>query len=135
MAEILKDIALNATKKTRPEQRPKKPTIKTLNSEPRSSDPEERSSNNYKQDFLLLLKEELKTPFLGLLEEYVKRCSPNKEHKDSGKNMFIFKENHKIIYWLCFCCDFALLILFIYIVIAVALRGLQITLPFNYFFN
>ncbi|SRR5258706_10989206 len=130
MAEVFKKVREAAVKEAKKAQKRTKPlSTKPLNPEQRSSDANTIHPGNNKQDFLGMLKDELRTPFLGLLEEYSKRCSPS-GNKDLGKSMFIFKEGHRLIFRLCFLADFILLLTFVSVVLYVGLRGLQIN-PFG----
>lgn len=127
MAGKLKIIAEEAVRKAEKSTKKiaKKSRPKVLNPKPRSSDPiDSNSSSNKQQDFLMLLKTELRAPFLGLVEEYVKRCSPRNRNIESS--MYIFKEKHRFLYGLCFLLDSLLWVVFISTVIFIALRGLGI---------
>jgi len=120
--------AIQSASKLKPQK--KRSTPKSLNKQERSSDELSTSNGSGHNDFLSMLKGELRLPFLGMLEDYARRCSPTKNKKDLGKSMFIFKESHRFIFWLCFSLDIILLVIFIFIVLYVGLRGLQIN-PFG----
>lgn len=126
MAEQLKDIAEKAVRKAASTRQKNKKTSRprAINPSPRSSDLIETNSSSRQNDLITLLKTELRAPFLGLVEEYVRRCSP--KNKNTESSMFIFRQKHRFLFALCFFCDASLWIIFIGIIVVIALRGLGI---------
>lgn len=109
-----------------PAEHPQTPSVQVTKEEPRRNDKFTKSTevNTENSDPMSMLKRELSSPCLGLIEEYVKRCYP--KSKAQSSKMIHFQIAHPNIFKTAILIDILLRLVVIIFVIFVAARGLGI---------